>query len=639
MTDLPSGVPAPLAAEFPAASVAEWEALVRSTAKDPAAPLITALEDGIEVAWLYTPADALAPDPGGVPGVDPFVRGCRIGTPWAIRQENGAPDRRVANAQILEDLAGGATEVLLRIDPQGSRGIPVTTVDELDEVLDGVYLDLAPVALDAGPHAAATAGLLAELWRRRGHCGEELRGSLRLDPIGTLARSGADQRTLEAETAAAVEAAAALRSGLPQVRALAVDTGPYVNAGAGAVPELALALATGITYLRAGEQGGIEPSDLASALELTLVAGPDQFLEIAKLRAARRLWSTVLEHCGVAAEGRRSPIYVRTSQRMVSSLDPWVNLLRATTAAFAAAVGGADGVTVLPFDEAVGEGLGEPGPLGRRMARNTQLVLLEEGSLHRVADPAGGSWYVESLTDQLARAAWSRLQELERDGGIVRAIASGHLAARLGADTARRHGELSRRRRALTGVNTFPLLGDDGLERPARSPVAATAGSPAMRPGKAADRLVLVRDAAPFEHLRARAAALARAGQEPAILLACTGPLSAYVGVALWAKSFFEAGGVATIASGVQEDDAAHAALLSEHGLRVAAICPGHGSEPRAALVAALRAAGAEAVYVVGARQQDAAAVGADVGVRDGVDMVEVLGALLDRFEPDGARR
>jgi len=193
VTDLPTGPLEPLAAGFPAASVADWEALVRAKAKDPDEPLITALEDRIEVAWLYTPADALAPDPGGVPGVDPFVRGSRTGTPWAIRQENGAPDRRGSNAQILEDLAGGATEVLLRIDPQGARGIPVSTVDELDEVLDGVYLDLAPVALEAGPHAAVAAGLLVELWRRRGHRAEELRGPLRLDPIGTLARSDADQ--------------------------------------------------------------------------------------------------------------------------------------------------------------------------------------------------------------------------------------------------------------------------------------------------------------------------------------------------------------------------------------------------------------------------------------------------------------
>jgi methylmalonyl-CoA mutase len=315
---------------------------------------------------------------------------------------------------------------------------------------------------------------------------------------------------------------------------------------------------------------------------------------------------------------------------MVSALDPWNNMLRATTAAFAAGVGGADGVTVLPFDEP----LGEPGALGRRMARNTQLVLQEEGQLYRVADPAGGSWYVESLTDQLARAAWSRVQELERDGGIVAALTSGSIASELAAGTERRHDELARRRRALTGVNTFPLLGDDGLERTA--PLAGTAAVAEMEAG---DRLIPVRDGAAFEKLRARALALTEAGgpAEPKILLACMGPLSAHVNIALWAKNFFEAGGIATVSSGVQPDDAAQAALLSEHGLRFAAVCPGRDAEPEAkrSLVGALRGAGAEAVYLAGARQEDAEAVGADIGVRDGVDMVSMLGELLDRFETE----
>jgi methylmalonyl-CoA mutase len=548
---------------------------------------------------------------------------------WAIRQENGATDRETANRQILEDLEGGATEILLRVDPAGERGIPITNVDELDEVLDGVLLDLAPMALGAGTHARETAQLLVELWQRREHPAEELRGSLRLDPIGAFARAGGDEAELGAETTAAVELAAGLRTRLPNVQVLGIDTGTYVEAGAGAVPELALAVATGIAYLRAGDEAGLEPAALAAALEFTLIAGPDQFLEIAKVRAARRLWSTVLEHCGVAAEERHSRLYARTSRRMVSALDPWVNLLRDTTSAFAAGVGGADGVTVLPFDEP----LGEPGALGRRMARNTQIVLQEEGHLFRVADPAGGSWYVESLTDQLAEAAWSHVQKIERHGGIVAALRSGAVADRLTAASEQRRDDLARRRHALTGVNTFPLLGDDGLDRPEASAAAAVGNASAEQEGS----LVPVRDAAPFEELRARAVALAeRMGTEPTILLACMGPLSAHVNIAQWAKNFFEAGGVTTFSSGAQDDDAAQASLLREHDLTVAALCPGKeaSEEDKASLVAALREAGAERVYVAGAKQDAAEAAGADVGVRDGVDMVAVLGELLDHFEP-----
>jgi methylmalonyl-CoA mutase len=627
----------PLAAEFPAADRAAWEALVRAKESDPDRALSAGLEDGIEVRWLYARDDELAPDPGGLTGAAPFVRGRRLGTPWAIRQQNATPDRRRANRELIEDLEGGATELLL-VAGTGS-GIPVSHADDLDELLDGVHLDLAPVALAADTGTIHThtqvASALLELWRRRGHPAAEVRGSLRLDPIGLLARTGdlAPERVRE-ETESAMRMLGEVRAEYPQVRVLGVDTTAYVEAGAGAPFELAVGLATAITYLRTADDEGIDPAAVAGALEFTLCAGPDQFLEIAKLRAARRLWAHALSQCGVEPTERRSAVYVRTSRRMVSALDPWVNLLRATTAAFAAAVAGADGITVLPFDEPVLSPGESSGPLGRRMARNTQLVLLEEASLHRVSDPAGGSWYVESLTDQLARAAWAELQAIERSGGIAEALRSGEVTRRVAGETARRHDDLARRRRSLTGVNTFPLLGDDGLERAGVDEDTALEAVPETVPD--AGTLPPVRDAAQFEALRARAVRIAAEHhREPTILLACLGPLSAHVNVAQWAKSFFEAGGVTTLPSGVQPDAAAHASLLTEHQLHVAALCSGRDATPelQQEVVQALRDAGARRVYVAGASQDGAMAVGAERGVRDGDDMIGLLGELLDRFE------
>ncbi len=333
----------------------------------------------------------------------------------------------------------------------------------------------------------------------------------------------------------------------------------------------------------------------------------------------------MLDHSGVAPEQRHSPTYVRTSGRMVSALDPFVNILRCTTAAFAAAVAGADGITVLPFDEPA---TGSPAPLGRRMARNTQLLLMEEASLHRVADPAGGSWYVESLTEQIAQAAWAKFQELERDGGIIAALENGTVAKLVAEATAERHDAFSRRRRSLTGVNQFPLLGDDGLERAER----ITAGDPDLELGEGlteADAevelsapdsggLVPVRDAAQFEALRVRAAEIAaQRGREPQIVLVNLGPLSEHVNVNLWAKSFFEAGGIETVS--VTEDQF--------EGGEFVAVCAGKDRDP-GPVIAQLRDAGAETVYLASATQDAAEAAGADVGVRDGVDMVAVLGEL-----------
>jgi methylmalonyl-CoA mutase len=565
-----------LADGFPPATLEQWRQA--ADPKGEGKPFASTLEDGIEVPWLYTSADSLAPDPGGLPGVAPFVRGTRVGQRWAIRQRtrvSGATSAELdrANRQILEDLEGGATEVLL------SHGGQIATVDELDQILNGVLLDLAPVALDwegaTDAQQNAVAELLLELWRRREIAPQEVYGSLRIRSVGRIA---------------------GIRAEFPNVKVIGIDTSPSVDAGAGAVLELALALHEGTKLLREGEEAGLAPAEVAGALEFTLVADADQFLEIAKLRAFRRLWASVLEYSGVPAAQRNSAVYIQTSRRMLSPLDPSVNILRDTTATFAAAIGGADGVTVVPFDEPIGE----PGALARRIARNTQIVLAEESSLYRVADPAGGSWYVESLTEQVAQAAWAQFQRLQAGEVDVEAEIT---AAR----EARQH-EIATRRRSLTGVNQFPLLGDDGLERSPGEPSRPRQISRGARAGSPAN----TRDGVQFELLRARAASLG----EPKILLACVGPLAAHVNAAQWAKNFFEAGGVTTVAQ----------TELAPDGFRVAAVCTGKTGDP-APTVAALRDAGIEQIYAVGADAEGAERI------KDGVDMVAVLSALLDRFE------
>ena len=261
---------------------------------------------------------------------------------------------------------------------------------------------------------------------------------------------------------------------------------------------------------------------------------------------------------------------------------------------------GADGLTVLPFDAPVVPDGGSVGPVGRRMARNTQLLLLEEASLHRVADPAGGSWYVESLTDQLARGAWAQLQELERSGGIAAALSSGEVGRQVAAATTRRHDELSRRRRALTGVNTFPLLGDDGLER-AGAPTDADAlvAVPETVPDDVG--LTPVRDAAQFEALRARAIRIATERErEPTILLPAWGRCRPTSRSPNGPRASSRPAASPRCPAGVRSDHAAQASLLREADLTVVAVCPGRGAEPEAQreLVGALRQAGAEAVYV-----------------------------------------
>lgn len=660
---------------FPAVSLEDWTA----KAAPEGGPVSTPLEDGLDVPWLFTPADALAPDPGGLPGQAPFVRGTRVGTPWDLRQEHAAPDREQANKAILDDLEGGATAITLRLDEagrdgladddaelpgaRGVDGIIVTGLDDLDAVLHDVLLDLAPVALDAGAQAIPASALLAALWERRGH--EDIAGSFRIDPLGALAEGGTLAGSPEDALANAAAVAKQTDASFPKARALAVDTRSYVGAGASAAQELALALASGVAHLRACDAAGLEPARAARQIEFTLQVGADQFLEIAKLRAARRVWARVLEASGVPAEARRSPLYARTSVRAYSALDPWVNILRGTTATFAAAVGGADGISVSPFDLARTTD-GTPHPLARRIARNTQLVLQEESALARVGDPAGGSWYVEWLTNELAQTAWARFQAIEAEGGILAALRSGMVANAVAESTAERQTEIAHRTRELTGVNAFPLLDDDkvpaadapdleGLaqleaarsaERPGRTPEVvgadllaltelATAGASLAElaqavgaPVRRAVPFALVRDGRAFERLRDLAA---KAEQPPRALLACLGPISAHVNVATWTRAFFETGGIAGVPSEPLPDaDAVKAAYEADPTpLAVVVAGPKEEDEAVAAAVQALTDAGAPYVYVAG-RTVDGAET-----VKRGVDAVDTLTRALARCGAD----
>ncbi len=694
-------MPEPLAANFPPVTDEEWlDAVFKGKDRGEAA---TPSDDGIRVNWLYTAEDALAADPGGVPGRAPFVRGTNGGTadvPWEIRQEHGAPGREATRAQILEDLEGGATQIELRLDraareahapasdafagARGRDGVMISTVDDLDATLDGVHLELAPLAIDAGAQSVPAAALLLALLRRRGIADADARASLRIDPIGSLAAVGAIAGPLDQAIGQVGRIAAELATSHPNVTPLAVDTRAHVGAGATAVRELAIAIATGVAYLRAADEAGLTPADAATRIEFTLAVGPDQFREIAKLRAFRRLWARVLELSGVPEDGRRSPLLARTSDRMLAAIDPWSNMLRATTAGFAAAVGGADGLTVTPFDAVVvaaADGAG-PGGLGQRIARNTQLILQEESGLRRVADPAGGSWYVEALTDALARAAWERIQAIEADGGAAAVVADGRWAAELAALAAQRADDLTSRRREMTGVNVFPLLGDDKVH-PAPLDRTALAAADADRlgeraavalPDAAADlaalvaaaeagaridelaavvgsgpvaadpatALPLLRDSAPFEALRSAAGSgPGQLGPEgvpataPRVTLAGLGPLAAHTASAIWAQNFFGVGGLVTVQSAPIEDPATAGDALRADGTTIAAVCFGRDAEDAAlaAAVTSLREAGARTVYLVRGSADQVAASGADRSLRDGVDMIQVLGDALRTAE------
>ncbi|MFJ8091811.1 methylmalonyl-CoA mutase family protein [Streptomyces griseofuscus] len=587
----------PLAAEFPDATHEQWQRLVegvlRKSGKEVSGAaaedaLSTTLEDGLRTRPLYTARDT-APDPG-LPGFAPFIRGARpeggVADGWGVRQRHTT----LADGAVLADLENGGTSLWLVL---GEGGIPLA---DLGQALEGVYLDLAPIVLDAGRDTAEAAEALLALYADKGVEPKAVRGNLGGDPLGYEARTGAAQ-----DFAPYADLAARCAETYPGLRALTVDALPYHEAGGSAAQELGASLATGVAYLRALTESGLSVEQAAGQLEFRYAATADQFLTIAKLRAARRLWARVAEVSG--APGAQTQ-HVVTSPVMMSRRDPWVNMLRTTVATLAAGVGGADSVTVLPFDHA----LGLPDAFARRIARNTSTILIEESYLARVIDPAGGSWYVERLTDELAEAGWEFFRTIERDGGQAAVLRSGRLRTDLATTWAERSKKLAKRREPITGVSEFPLLAEKPVEREP-APEAPSGGLPRVR-----------RDEA-FEELRARSDAhLAANGARPRIFLATLGSAAEYTARASFAANLFQAGGIEPVTEGTFEDSGATEAVLCSSDATYA--------ERAEETAAALRAAGARQVFLAGRGEY----AGVDRHVFAGCDAVDVLSATLDRM-------
>jgi methylmalonyl-CoA mutase len=450
----PTDVPIiPLASGFPASDRGAWLALVEKTLKG--APLDTLTRrtlEGLEIAPLYEAASTAPPLHRAAPG-------------WDVRAAVRAGDPAGANAEALEELAQGAQSLLLRLDPTGAAGVAAGSADDLARVLDGVLLDVAPVALDAGylgPKAADWLGAAA-----KGAPAAQL--SFHLDPLSAFARTGASPGPIEAHLIAAAGVAARQAEPYPRASLFLASGRVAHEAGAGEAMELALAAASAVAYAKALVGAGLSMPDAFERITLGLAVDTDAFLTVAKLRAARRLWARLAGACGAEGEAR---IEARSSQRMLTRADPWTNMIRLTAAAFGGSVGGADALALGAFTDA----LGAPTSFARRQSRNIQLVLKEEANLGRVIDPGAGSGYVETVTDEIARAAWAQFQAIEAAGGIVAALESGLIASVVEAERTELAARLARREVKLLGVTDFPVAAG----RPAE--LATTTARPTEAP-------------------------------------------------------------------------------------------------------------------------------------------------------------
>jgi len=695
-----------LGSDFATIDHAGWQKQVELELKGAlfAKRMVSRIYEGIELQPLYTEEMyPTAGDPAGLPGYQPFVRGARplgnVLTGWDVRQEHAHPDPVVANAEILEDLNGGVTSIGLRLDAAarqgldaddrraseltGRDGVSLSTVADVMRLAQGVRLDVAGLHFDAGAAFLPVAGLYVAAAKQAGVPPGDLLGGFNADPLKTLVRDGHLPVPLDTALSQMADLATWTAKNAPRMTSVEVSTMPYHNAGATAVADIGFMVATGLDYLRALTGAGLDVDTAARQITFSMGLGCRFYLAIAKIRAARKLWADVIAASGGSAAAQKMTLRVSTGRRVMATRNQSLNILRNTVACYAGAIAGADSITTTPFDTPTGL----PCEASRRNARNTQLILAEECHLARVVDPAGGSWYIEWYTNEVASRAWAVFQQVEAQGGMLKAAASGWVEQQIKPTETAREKDIAVRKVAVTGVSEHPTLTERRTEQEqpnfrqlavvaaqrlsnwrrhhSDSPAFAALGSvptgggvltmAALSAAEGGATLgQIVRKLTPdgveptlmapltvhpydeaFEELRDAAEVFeSKHGNRPRVYLAGVGSIAEQVARKNYARNFFEAGGFDVLGREAKFDIAEAASAFAVSGAKIAVIC---STDKRYATAVAelapkLKAAGARTVILAGHPGESEAAyraAGVDRFIYMRCDVLEALWSLL----------
>lgn len=630
--------PPPAPSDALTTALARWRATVEAELKGASfeKKLVTRTFEGIALQPLYTRGDL-----AGLPGVDsrpgeaPFLRGVRplgyLNRGWEVAQEIAADEPAAYNLAVRHDLMAGQNAVMLTPDlasrcgrdpdeaaarDVGAGGVSIADVEDFATALNGVDLAAVPVHLDAGADALPLAALYLEFVRARGTSWSALTGTLSADPLGEWLERGELPDTLDTMYGSLAGWTNWAETRLPGIKTIGVNATHWADAGATATQELAFALAAATEYVRALERRGVTAATVAGRLNFRFAIGSQFFMEIAKFRAFRPLWTRVITAFGAASElAAKATVHAATGRWDKTLLDPHVNMLRVTTEALSAVLGGCDSLHISPFDEVAGVTT----DFSRRIARNVHTLLAEEFNFAQTADPAGGSWYVEKLTDTLARNAWALFQDIEGRGGLAAALRSGYPQQLVAKAAAEKNDAVAKRRVGLIGTNLFPNLKEKPLAAAAEAlserqanlawrirsrrrlapPVATATDWPSrfefalsaarqgatvgqlsriiqdiVAPEPPIPRLAPQRAAQPIEALRVASAAFAeRTGARPRVFLAKMGPTLQHKARADFSAGFFAVGGFE--AQGKQSFETADAAATAAiaAGARIVVLC------------------------------------------------------------------
>lgn len=589
--------------------------------------LVTRTFEGVSLQPVYTRIDASGlPSTASQPGEAPFLRGYSsngyTNGAWEFSQEIAASKSLDFNCALLSDLMRGQNSVALTPDRAarngqdadaasasvGVDGVSISDLNDLTAALHGIGLQALPVHIRAGVNPLPVAALYLAHAAKTKVSADKLTGSVTADPLGELAEQGKLPVALNNayDSLAAWTQWAAKNA--PALATVGVNGAVWLEAGGNAGQELAFAIAAGAEYFRALAARKVDAATVAPRMRFTFAVGPQFFLEISKFRAFRLLWSRVAQGFGVKPEQAKARIHARTNRWNKTVLDPHVNMLRVTTEAFSAVLGGIESLSIGTFDEVLGGG----DEFSRRIARNLHTLLSEE--FHTVApvDPAGGSWVVEKTTDELARKAWALFQDVEKQGGLAAALRSGYVQKLVAATAAEKDDAVSKRRLGLVGTNLFPNLKEKPIAKPTFDQTAFAAARateikgrrPAAPKAAATDVDALIKAAAAgatigqlaalnaaaaeaaitavspkrasegFEALRAAADAFAKkTGSRPKVFLAKIGPVKQHKPRADFSAGFFAVGGFEAIGKEAFETAEAAAQAAAASGASIAVLC------------------------------------------------------------------
>jgi len=636
---------APRFTEFPVTGYDEWRAAAEAALKGGSfeKKLITKTHEGIALQPMYRAEDVTdLPHMGSLPGFAPFVRGTEpLGykhRPWEVSQEIKDATPGAFNEALRADLERGQTAVNMRLDLAtlagedaddtepglvGKGGLSVSCLDDLTTALDGVDLEQTPIFIQTGASGLPLLAMVLAMLEQQSRSAAKLGGCIGSDPLGELAGTGRLPRSLKGVYEDLAQLTRWATAKAPGLRTVLVRSYPYHDGGGNAVQELAFALATGVEYLRELQARSVTVDQAAPRVLFAFSLGSNLFMEIAKLRAARMLWAKMIAAFGGGEDARKLHVHARTSDWNKTLYDSDVNMLRATTEAFSGVLGGCDSLHIGPKDEIAGV----PSDFSRRVARNTHTVLREEAGLTRAVDPAGGSWYLESLTDTLARKTWGLFQEVEKQGGMAKALTAGFPQQQVAAVSDQRTKTYAQRRDIFVGTNMYPNPADDPLtpeiidhaalqqrrsvklkafrqstdaaarrdalekltkatpdQRVTAAVTATTAGATlgelwqALTTSESAEPQIepvaIKRGAEPFETLRRRSEQFAkRTGSLPKVFLANLGPIPQHKARADFSRGFLEVGAFEVIGNEGfgTTDQAIQAAIAS--GAQAVVIC------------------------------------------------------------------